>query len=144
MTDCMACDVLAGLIEAPGGVIHESEHWSVDHAFPRWIRGWLIVKPKRHVEHLAELSPAEAAELGPLIRETAAAVAKVLAPERVYVLSLGEEVHHVHLHVIPRYGELPANVLSLLEQAWGKRSPWECTGEEAASTAGALREELRA
>jgi diadenosine tetraphosphate (Ap4A) HIT family hydrolase len=144
VTDCMACDVLAGVIEAPGGVIYESENWSVDHAFPRWIRGWLIVKPKRHVEHLAELAPAEAAELGPLIRETTAAIERVLAPQRVYVLSLGEEVHHIHVHVIPRYRELPANLLSLLEQAWGERSPWECTDEDAAATAAALREEMRA
>ena len=143
MSGCQACDVLAGLIEVPGGVIHETDHWSVDHAFTRWIRGWLIVKPKRHVEQLAELSPAEAAELGPLLRATSAAVARVLAPERVYVLSLGEEVRHIHLHVIPRYRELPADVRGVLAGAWGERSRWECTEEEAASTAAALREELR-
>jgi diadenosine tetraphosphate (Ap4A) HIT family hydrolase len=143
MTGCLACDVLAGRIEAPGGVIHETAHWSVDHALTRWIGGWLIVKPKRHVEHLAELSTEEAAELGPLIQAVSAAMARVLSPERVYVLSLGEEVHHIHFHVIPRYRELPGHVLRLLEQAWGERSPWECTDEEAAATAAALREELR-
>ena len=145
MTRCMACDVLAGSIEAPGGVIHETRHWTVDHAVPRWIRGWLIVKPKRHVEHLAELSPEEAAELGPLVRATSAAVARILEPQRVYVLSLGEEVHHIHLHVIPRYRELPPEVLTLLSAAWAaERSPWECSEAEAARTAAALREVLRA
>jgi diadenosine tetraphosphate (Ap4A) HIT family hydrolase len=139
---CMACDVLAGRIAAPGGVICETEHWTVDHAVPRWIRGWLIVKPSRHVEGLAELSPDEAAELGPLIRAASAALVRVLQPERVYVLSLGEEVHHIHWHVIPRYRELPANVITLLSEAWDEVSPWECTEEEAASTAAALREVL--
>ena len=140
---CMACDVLAGRIAAPGGVIYATEHWTVDHALPRWIRGWLIVKPSRHVERLAELSSGEAAELGPLLRATSAAVVHVLQPERVYVLSLGEEVHHIHWHVIPRYRELPANVITLLTDAWADVSPWECTKEEAASTAAALREVLR-
>lgn len=144
MTGCMACDVLAGRIEAPGGVIHQTEHWSVDHAVPRWLRGWLIVKPKRHVEHLAELAPEEAGELGPLVQATSAAVARLLEPERVYLLSLGEEVHHIHLHVIPRYRELPPAVLPLLSAAWGERSPWQCSEAEAAATAGALRDLLAA
>lgn len=144
MTGCMACEVLAGAIAAPGGVIHETAHWSVDHAIPRWVRGWLIIKPKRHVEHLAELSPDEASELGPLVQAASAAVACVLEPERVYVLSLGEEVHHVHLHVIPRYGELPPSVLTLLAAAWAEGgSPWACTEDEAVDAAAALREVLR-
>ena len=96
------------------------------------------------IVHLAELTPDEAGELGPLVQATSAAVVRLLEPERVYVLSLGEEVHHIHLHVIPRFRELPPSVLPLLSAAWGERSPWECSEAEAVATADALRALLAA
>jgi hypothetical protein len=38
---CLACDVLAGLIEPPGGTIYEDEGWVVDHSIsPVALRGW--------------------------------------------------------------------------------------------------------
>lgn len=41
--------------------------------------GTLIVKPKRHVLHVADLDTDEAEELGPLLRRTAAAVTEASA-----------------------------------------------------------------
>ena len=58
---CLACDANAGRLKAPGGVIYEDDLWRVEHALsPALLRGWLIVKPRRHVEHLAELTRDEA------------------------------------------------------------------------------------
>ena len=54
---CLPCDILEGRIAPPGGVIHEAEHWVVDHSIsPVRLKGWLIIKPKRHCEHIAELT----------------------------------------------------------------------------------------
>lgn len=39
----------------------------------------------RHVTHVAELTTAEAAELGPLLQRTAAVASELLGPEQVYV-----------------------------------------------------------
>ncbi|MGH2937478.1 MAG: HIT family protein [Solirubrobacterales bacterium] len=47
--------------------------------------GTLIVKPKRHVLHVADLRDDEAAELGPLLRRTTAAVTEAFEPEQIYV-----------------------------------------------------------
>jgi diadenosine tetraphosphate (Ap4A) HIT family hydrolase len=47
--------------------------------------GTLIVKPKRHIVHVADLTEEEALELGPLMQRTAALVSRLVASEQVYV-----------------------------------------------------------
>jgi len=96
---CLPCDTVGA-----GGIIVETEHWLVDHTIGSLGVGTLIVKPKRHVVHVAELTPAEAAELGPLLREVSAAVTKVADPDQVYI-SLwshqGGTPVHIHFVVQP-------------------------------------------
>jgi diadenosine tetraphosphate (Ap4A) HIT family hydrolase len=82
---CIACDLLAGRRECPGGRIDETPRWVVEHCVGPLGVGTLIVKPKRHVLHVADLDAEEAAELGPLLRRTAAAVTAAFDPEQVYV-----------------------------------------------------------
>ncbi|GGQ20948.1 hypothetical protein GCM10010187_41740 [Actinomadura coerulea] len=63
--------------------------------------GTLVVKPVRHVVHVAELTEAESAALGPLLQRVAAAVTKVVQPEQVYVC-LWSHANAVpgHLHFV--------------------------------------------
>jgi diadenosine tetraphosphate (Ap4A) HIT family hydrolase len=72
--DCLACD----LIERPGGVaggrIATLGNWVVEHCIGPLGVGTVVVKPIRHVVHLAELSSEEAAELGPVLARVAQAV----------------------------------------------------------------------
>jgi diadenosine tetraphosphate (Ap4A) HIT family hydrolase len=101
---CLACDLLAGRRPCPGGTIEETEHWAVQHCVGPLGVGTLIVKPKRHVVHVGDLDEDEAAELGPLLRRTAAAVAQVFEPHQVYVClwSHAENVPgHIHWVVQP-------------------------------------------
>jgi diadenosine tetraphosphate (Ap4A) HIT family hydrolase len=140
MSDCLACDVLEGRIRPPGGVIYEDDLWVVDHSVsPVRLRGWLIVKPRRHVEDVGELSPAEAAALGPLASATARAVRDGLGAERVYVCSFGEEWRHVHVHVVPRYPGMEPVSWELLGLMWSTASPWACEDREAEAAAEEVR-----
>jgi diadenosine tetraphosphate (Ap4A) HIT family hydrolase len=101
---CLACDVTAGRVAAPGGVIVETAHWVVDHCVGPLGVGTLIVRPRRHVLRAGELSDEEARELGPLLQLVAAAIDELAAPSQVYV-SLwsheGREPGHVHFVVQP-------------------------------------------
>ncbi|MEV5707662.1 hypothetical protein [Actinoallomurus sp. NPDC052274] len=66
--------------------------------------GALVVKPLRHVVHVADLDEAESAALGPLLRRTAAAVTEVIRPEQVYVClwsHMGRKPGHIHFVVQP-------------------------------------------
>jgi diadenosine tetraphosphate (Ap4A) HIT family hydrolase len=140
LTDCLPCDVLTGRIRAPGGVIFEDRHWVVDHSIsPVRLKGWLIVKPKRHVESFGELTDEEAAASGPLARTCAAAVEAALGPERVYVCSFGEEWRHVHVHVVPRHPDMGAFSWEVLAAMWSGDSPWACSDDEAQAAAEAVR-----
>ena len=59
--------------------------WVVEHSVGPLGLGTLVVKPMRHVVHVAELNDVETEALGPLLRQVAAAVTEVLQPEQVYV-----------------------------------------------------------
>jgi ATP adenylyltransferase len=99
---CMSCDILAGKRTSPGGVIYEDEYWHVDSVIgPVFWRGFLIVKLKRHCEHLAELTPDEASALGPIIQTACSALTELLDPAKVYVCSFGDGVKHIHFWVLP-------------------------------------------
>ena len=140
---CLACDVTAGRIVPPGGTIHEDAGWLLEHAIsPVPLKGWLILKPRRHVEHLAALSPEEARALGPLIQKVSGAMLKALEPERVYLCSFGEVVKHVHLYFVPRYPNMPPSGPDILARMGSGNSPWACDDETAADAALRVRAEL--
>lgn len=104
MQGCLACDLADGRIPLPGGVIHEGSHWLVEHCVGPLGVGTLLVKPKRHVTRVAKLTEEEAAELGPLLRRTAAAVDRLLKPEQVYTWlfsDAGGRPVHIHYVVQP-------------------------------------------
>ena len=105
--DCLTCRANRGELITPGGVIYEDGLWRLEHSQPIPMVGWLILKPLRHVEAFADLTPDEAASLDPLVRRITGAMTEVLAPARVYVCLYAEAVSHVHFHLIPRYHETP-------------------------------------
>jgi ATP adenylyltransferase len=98
---CIACDLAEGRVPLPGGRIHETTHWLVEHCVGPLGVGTLIVKPRRHVAHVWELTEDEARELGPLLRETSKAAAEFIAPEQVYVCLWSHGPAHIHFVVQP-------------------------------------------
>lgn len=100
---CLSCDIVAGKRMEPGGVLYEDDYWHVGTAIgPVVWPGFLIVKLRRHCEHVAELTQDEAAAIGPVMRDTCASVNSVFTPAKVYVCSFGDGVKHIHFWVLPR------------------------------------------
>jgi diadenosine tetraphosphate (Ap4A) HIT family hydrolase len=105
---CLACEMVGGVQQAPGGILFENAHWQVDHInHPVMLKGMLIVRLKRHCETFAEITPAEAASLGGVLQSASAALMAVLHPERIYLCLFGEGLRHVHFFVIPRMPGMP-------------------------------------
>jgi diadenosine tetraphosphate (Ap4A) HIT family hydrolase len=101
---CLACDLADGRVPLPGGVIYEGGYWLVEHCVGPLGIGTLIVKPRRHVTRVSELTSDEAAELGPLLRRSAAVVDELVGPEQVYTWLFshaGGVPVHVHYVVQP-------------------------------------------
>ncbi len=82
--ECLACDLSAGRKPLPGGQIHRTQSWLVEHCIGPLGLGTLIIKPERHVTAIAQLSLAEAQELGPLLRLAAKVVTQLADAEQVY------------------------------------------------------------
>jgi diadenosine tetraphosphate (Ap4A) HIT family hydrolase len=109
--------------------------------------GWLVLKPVRHIESVADLTPDEAARLGPLLQRVSHAMTDVLRPAKVYVSLYAESVEHIHVHLIPMQAGTPADrmgpwVFRYLEEAHrGGRNLGDV--EAARQAAAAIRERLQ-
>ena len=107
MTDeCLACRLIDEPDSLPGGRIHETRHWSVEHCVGPLGVGTLIVKPFRHCLHFSELSGEEAVELGPLLRVVAACVQELTEADQTYLClwsHAGWEAVHIHFVVQPAW-----------------------------------------
>jgi len=104
MTDCEACDLAAGRRPLPGGLIHSTAHWRVEHCTGPLGLGSLILKPARHVTAVAQLTDDETAEMGPLLRQASRVAADLVDAEQVYSClwsHAGGQPGHIHFVVQP-------------------------------------------
>jgi diadenosine tetraphosphate (Ap4A) HIT family hydrolase len=65
--------------------------------------GFCRVVWTRHVVELTDLLPAERARLLDLVAGVEHVLRRLLRPDKVNVASLGNQVPHLHWHVIPRH-----------------------------------------
>jgi diadenosine tetraphosphate (Ap4A) HIT family hydrolase len=72
--DCLACELIEHPERIPGGRIATIGHWVVEHCIGPLGVGTVVVKPIRHVIHLADLDSGEIADLGPVLARVARAV----------------------------------------------------------------------
>ena len=106
---CLACDLTKGRQDLPGGRIHATEHWAVEHCIGPFGVGALIVKPLRHCLHVADLTAEEAAELGPLLQRVTSTIETIVEPDQVYVClwsHAGWTPGHIHFVLQPSWDGL--------------------------------------
>jgi diadenosine tetraphosphate (Ap4A) HIT family hydrolase len=125
--ECPRCATVAGRSSTPGGIVHDDGLWLVVHhpgsfADP----GELLVILRRHAETLGDLTDAEAAALGPVLRGGVGVIERVVKPQRVYAASYNERVRHVHFFLLPRTAALPAGHVTsdLFRRARGLLRGW--------------------
>ena len=84
-------------------------HWRAAHAFDTALPGWLVLVPRRHVTTIADLTDAEAVDLGAWQVRLSRALQAVIGCVKTYVVQFAEKdgFSHVHFHVIPRMGDIP-------------------------------------
>ncbi len=120
---CLICREHSGDVVLPGGFLIENRHVVAFHCPPlpaaeNPYLGYLFVTSRRHVPSFAELDHVEAAAMGEAIAVTSAAL-KSAGAERVYLATVGHGGPHLHVHLIPRWPETPAEV------SWMKVDEWE-------------------
>ncbi|HJR92155.1 MAG TPA: hypothetical protein VJ938_06930 [Acidimicrobiia bacterium] len=104
MKGCLACDLTSGRVALPGGMVAEEHGWVVEHCVGPLGLGTLIVKPRRHVEHVANLSDDEALAMGRVLQQAAQIVGRLTDPDQVYVClwsHASRRPGHIHYVVQP-------------------------------------------
>ena len=107
MGDCIFCRIVAG--DAPASVVHRDERCVAFMDIRPVNPGHLLVVPTRHAAHLVDTDAETVAHLTRVAHRLAAAIrASGLRCEGVNLhladgAAAGQDVFHVHLHVIPRW-----------------------------------------
>lgn len=82
------------------------------HPNPSPLLGWLFLDTVRHVGGPADFSSDEAAAWGPAVQQASQLVRQLTGCDRMYAIAFGEASRHLHLHLIPRFGD------DLATEAW--------------------------
>ncbi|MBU0595174.1 HIT family protein [Candidatus Bipolaricaulota bacterium] len=107
MSDCIFCDIIEGV--APASIVYRDDHVCAFLDIQPVNAGHLLVIPTGHATDLADLDPAAGSHLFRIAQRLAAALRRTSLAARGVNLVLadgeaaGQEVFHVHLHVIPRF-----------------------------------------
>lgn len=97
--DCVMCARVAG--EGPlfiGDLSTSRVYFNEDQFFP----GWVFVVLKRHAVELYELEATERAAQIEDVNRVARALSRVYQPLKMNYELLGNQVPHIHWHLIPR------------------------------------------
>jgi diadenosine tetraphosphate (Ap4A) HIT family hydrolase len=90
----------------PGGYIVEGEHFLAEHApLQESSAGTVILEARRHLLDFGEMTPAELAELGPILHRLVPAIKAATGVQRVYFLAVMERAPHFHLWLVPKKNE---------------------------------------
>lgn len=103
MDNCLACKLNSDPSGAPGGRIKDYNYWALEHIVePIPVKGWLILKTKRHTEGITGINQDEASELGEILNQLPKLQKKLCKADQVYLCCFTELVSHLHIHLIPR------------------------------------------
>ena len=103
---CIFCAIVNG--ENPATVIAEDENTICFLDIRPINKGHILIVPKEHAESLCDLDDLGASSLMPWARKISAAQRRAVGAEGINLYLAdgelaGQEVPHIHLHVIPRF-----------------------------------------
>ncbi len=95
------------------GFVKEYKHWVLEVSFLQHTLGCFIIFAKRNVERISELNDDEVVELRSVMKELEATLSAIeeFKPDRFNYLQMGNALHHLHFHTIPRYAK-PRNFVN--------------------------------
>ena len=101
MDSCIFCKIVKG--DVPSYKVWEDESYlAFLNIFP-FKEGHTLLIPKKHTDYVFDLPDEELSGLMIAAKKVSVRLKKVFTPktEKIGVVIAGEEVHHVHMHLIP-------------------------------------------
>ena len=107
--DCLFCKIVAG--EIPSRQVYADEHAVAFLDVAPIHRGHTLVVPRHHVGDLVD-PEADLAEITPAVQQVARLLKTKLDADGINIFSsagkaAGQEIFHLHVHVVPRYADRP-------------------------------------
>ncbi len=107
--NCVFCKIVSG--ELPSRRIYEDDRAVAFLDIGAWHRGHALVVPKRHIPDVVT-GTSSLPEIAPAVDAVARLLMHRLAADGINLLSsageaAGQEVFHMHMHVVPRYAGEP-------------------------------------
>ena len=107
--NCIFCKIVSG--ELPSRRIYEDDRAVAFLDIGAWHRGHSLVVPKRHIPDVVS-GTSSLPEIAPAVDAVARLLMHRLAADGINLLSsagqaAGQEVFHLHVHVVPRYADEP-------------------------------------
>ena len=148
MTSCKSCQLMVARDEGrapPWDRIYRREYWDLVHAYNTSVLGWPVLIVRRHIEALDEMTFAEAADLGALLREVSLSLKRRTGCSKTYVMQFAESpAHpHVHFHVVPRMpDQAPEDIAFRVMRQLGVPLVERCSEADMNARALAIRQQL--
>ena len=103
---CVFCKIITG--EIPATKVYEDEEFIIFLDIGPVNKGHILVVPKKHYPTLLDMPEEEVGKLYKLVYRAAKAVKEALGADGLNIINnigsaSGQEVFHVHVHVIPRF-----------------------------------------
>lgn len=108
MNDCIFCKIVAG--EIPATILYEDEDIQVFMDIGPIIKGHALVIPKVHYDPVSDTPDEILSKLHITAKRVAQAQMNELRADGVNIMqnngkAAGQEVPHIHIHVIPRFDD---------------------------------------
>jgi histidine triad (HIT) family protein len=107
--NCIFCKIVSG--ELPSRRFYEDDRAVAFLDIGAWHRGHSLVVPKRHIPDVVS-GASSLPEIAPALDAVARLLMHRLAADGINLLTsagqaAGQEVFHLHVHVVPRYADEP-------------------------------------
>lgn len=107
--ECLFCRIVAG--DVPSRKVYEDDSALAFLDINPWHDGHTLVIPKRHVADALD-TPEALTEISAAVHATSVLLTERLGADGLNLLSsagavAGQEVFHLHIHLIPRYAARP-------------------------------------
>lgn len=100
--NCILCQIINGDVPY-SGIIKRTRHWTIMLSREQHTLGTIVIIHNTHTVNFSSISKDALLELQEVQLQVEAALTKLFKPDLFNYLQCGNEVEHLHLHLIPRY-----------------------------------------
>lgn len=100
--ECIFCKIIAG--EIPSKKVFEDKNHLAFLDIRPASKGHTLVIPKKHYETFLDMPTEEEKEIFAVAQKLGKKLKTSLNAQLIFLLVMGEEVLHTHVHLIPYYG----------------------------------------